>query len=869
MIGAIIIWWLVASLLGLAGLPVTRLLLGALPDRGYAFARALGLLLVGYLAWLLAMLGLLPFSATSLTLAALVLAGVGLWLSGGPRTAWARTQAAIRTRWPALLFSEAIFLGALLATVWMRAHDPHPWGTERPMDFAFFNAVQRSGFFPPNDPWLAGFSINYYYFGYVLMGGMALLSGLEPSSAYNLALALIVALTAQGCAGMVSNLIELAGRDSPPPARLARTLVPMLGAIFVLLAANQSGALQVLLGSERAVALDGSELATALGQVASGAPQISLPAPITTSSDAWGTFDGWPREDRLASFNWWWPSRSLWDEYRASERERRYNITEFPLFSFRLGDMHPHVMALPFGLLAAATALAALVRPALPHGGRADLARLTLAGLLIGSLYALNSWDLPTYLLLYAAAVGLAIFRTSEPHPWRTLAYLLLIVVAAAYLLFVPFHLTFHSLVGSAAPLIDLPLIGPLTSLIAPYVDRHSGLHAFLIIFGLFAVPIVTFVYLAGRPKDHVDLTASDEPVRMSRDSQRVLAWERGQPARIQVRAGGTPVRPELSPDPGKAVPTDRVSTSRQAGWLLWLPPGLLLLGLLVGFPLLALAGLGLLAAWQARHLAERPGESFALLLVALGCAIIFGTELIFIRDIFGNRMNTIFKFYYQVWLLWGLLAPFALWWSLKQAHGRLRLVAWGTALLTGLLLLGALVYPWLALGELGRGELIGLQGKTPREGTLAGAASLAWLRQNAAPGSVVLEAVALDNPDAVALGSETPRCGGSYNGEGFAGVAAATGLPTVLGWKGHQQQWRGGDPAALAELEPRCSAVDTIFRTLDPATARDLLANYKVTYVYLGQLERRLYPPEALAKFNAMGETVFEQDEISVIHLQ
>ncbi|NCC34968.1 MAG: hypothetical protein EOM24_23600, partial [Chloroflexia bacterium] len=282
--------------------------------------------------------------------------------------------------------------------------------------------------------------------------------------------------------------------------------------------------------------------------------------------------------------------------------------------------------------------------------------------------------------------------------------------------------------------------------------------------------------------------------------------------------------------------------------------------GLVSGFPLLPLGGITVLAAWAALQHAHHTAASFALLVTALGCAIIFGTELIFIRDVFGNRMNTIFKFYYQVWLLWGTLAPFALWWILREARGTRRVVAWTTAGLTGLLFIGALVYPVLSLRDLGRGPLIGLEGRTPREQSEAGFASIRWLRQHAPPGSVVLEAAAVED-------LATQRCGGSYDvrSEGWGGVASTTGHPTLLGWVGHQQQWRGGDPIAMAELGPRCVDVDTIFRTTDTATARDLLTRYKVTHVYLGALERRLYPPESLEKFALLGEPVFQQDEVSI----
>ena len=841
----IVRWWLVVQCFSLVGLPLTGLLLRALPDRGYAHAKALGLLLTGYVAWLLAMLGLAPFGPPALLVAAVVVAGVGVWLTGGPQAALATGRRFLQVRWRSILASEVLFLVALLAAVWMRAHDPVPWGTERPMDFAFFNAIQHSGLFPPNDPWLAGYSINYYYFGYLLMAAVAQLSGLDPTVAYNLALALIFALTAQGVAGMIANLMQLTAERRV--ARWADGLFPLLGVIFVLVAANQAGAVQVIVGDERAVALDGPQLVTAVSQAVRGFSVITLPYQANVQD--FGTLTEWTRQDKGAAFNWWWPSRALWDQY--ADGERNYTITEFPLFSFRLGDMHPHIMALPFGLLAVAVALALLARPTLPGAGREGWATLLLTGLVLGSLYAINSWDLPTYLLLYTAALALLGQRLGVAQRWRTLGWHMLIVIAAAYLLFLPFHLTFHSLVGGAKPLVDLPLIGRLTSIIGLYLGGRSGLHAFLIIFGLSFVPILLFVYGA-------QATASLEPTEPSV----VGSWERG---RLALSADDEGETPSL---PGRTTPygfSGRWTSSNVGNrYLPLLPPLLLVAGLVVGFPLLMLVGLGLLAGERAWRLAQQPGASFGLLLAALGCAVLFGVEMVYIRDVFEGlsaRMNTVFKFYYQIWLLWGTLAPFALWWGLHYMTGRARFVAWGAALLTAVLLVGSLVYPWLTLRELGQGMLVGLTRPTPREQTPAGAASIRWLRQAAATGSVVLEAVAVD--DAAAQ-----RCGGSYNGDGYGGVSAATGLPTVLGWAGHQQQWRGGDAKALAELGPRCAAVDTIYSTTDPAVAQALLAQYRVNYIYVGDLERRRYSPEALAKFSALGEVVFEQDEVTILRV-
>ena len=88
-----------------------------------------------------------------------------------------------------------------------------------------------------------------------------------------------------------------------------------------------------------------------------------------------------------------------------------------------------------------------------------------------------------------------------------------------------------------------------------------------------------------------------------------------------------------------------------------------LLLGIAVGFPLLVLLALAICAARLAIARAAQPAEAFVLMSFALVCLICFGTELVYIRDVFEMRMNTIFKFYYQAWLIWGVLAGYAAWW--------------------------------------------------------------------------------------------------------------------------------------------------------------------------------------------------------------
>ncbi|HEY3229303.1 MAG TPA: DUF2298 domain-containing protein, partial [Roseiflexaceae bacterium] len=450
----IFIWWLVAQALGLAGLPLARFAFRALPDRGYAFAKPLGLLLTGYVAWLIAMLGLAPFGAPLLVLSALAVGGIGLFVTRRTMNDERRTtndethhtarfsilnsQFSIPQNWRMILGYEALFALALVFLALLRSRDfdgfvgPNPWGTERPMDYALLNAIFRSASFPPHDPWLSGYSINYYYFGYLLMAVMATLSGLAPSVAYNLSLALIFALTALGVAGMVFNLIVLTTTDDRRPTTddratsymsgrwsvVGRLAAIVLAVVLVLFAANQGGALQIITGTPMAVALEGPDLRRA---IVNG---LGPRQPLTLSRTFKGEyFDGTsvitPTSmlEAATTFNYWNPTRAVWDTYtQEGERSRHYAITEFPFFSFWLGDMHPHVMALPFGLLALALALQTVARRAAPPFamGRRGWLELALTGIVLGSLYAINSWDFPTYLLMFLGALLLLHIRLAS-----------------------------------------------------------------------------------------------------------------------------------------------------------------------------------------------------------------------------------------------------------------------------------------------------------------------------------------------------------------------------------------------------------------------------------------------------------------------
>ena len=284
-----------------------------------------------------------------------------------------------------IIAAELLFIAVFAGMALMRASISTIGHTEQPMDFMLLNSVVASPHYPPNDAWLAGEPVSYYYFGYLMIGAATLLSGIATSVAYNLGLATVAAVAGVAAFGVAYNLVRLA-RGTARGAVLGGC-----AAVFLLLiASNLGGAL---------------ELVRAAGAGSAGFWEFiglkGLTAPMAPST-------GWAPTE----FNWWFKASRIAESTGAGP----ITITEFPFFSFLLGDMHPHVMSIGFVLLAVGIAIQMYLQPALL---RAPTLRLEWPLLLttvvgIGALGAINLWDLPLGFALLGSAVMLNAARNER-----------------------------------------------------------------------------------------------------------------------------------------------------------------------------------------------------------------------------------------------------------------------------------------------------------------------------------------------------------------------------------------------------------------------------------------------------------------------
>ncbi len=820
-----IAWWFILQLIGLVGFPLAYLVFRRLPDGGYAFAKPFGLLFLSYLFWILVNARVLPNTTRGEAWALFILAlpaGWVLWRHRDELLAWA-----VR-RWRYILAVESLFTFAFAVALYLRSYVPDIAGTEKPMDFMFMNALVRSEGFPPADPWLAGENVSYYYFGHLLVVTVARLAAVPTAVAFNLGLGMIAALAVVASFGLVFNLVALRMKARGPAeqdeALPRRPLVfGLVAALLVTVVSNLEGVLELM----AAHGVGNADFYSWVGIA-------NLDANKTT--DAWYPTEHW---------FWWRATRIIPDAGGQS-------ISEFPFFSFLLGDLHPHVMSIPFIFLVMGLGLALLQRGE-PLDGQFWLRSpflLAAAAVMVGGLFFLNTWDLPTFGFLLIVLAFLANMlkahplladrprrpaasggttghgggkRSSHDVPaWRPLGPALVATAAfavplviAALLAYSPVFVSFSTQAGGFAAVTNA---------------YTRPLHAFLF-WGPLVVAILPFLWQRLASAEGPRPTDTHVAMALAPGAGVLVVWA------LWVLFQGDNL--------GDAI------ADRKSGWL-------------TALGLIALLACCILALWRELSLkvnaprtkeseARRTPDLLALSAGAVAVLLILGTEFFRVKDVFDPaRLNTVFKLYYQAWLLLAVVGGYGLFRLAESFSGR----AWGPLVwrrawagMVSLVLVAALVYPVTATYNRtndfnGPRTLDGLAfAKQRNRGEIQ---ALEWLIEHAEPDAVVVEAV-----------------GGSYSEAGR--VSAWTGLQTPIGWPGHESQWRCRPGSPCRILAGRFEDVERLYQSTDEAEIRSILDKYDVSFVFVGSLERQKYAGGALGVFERMMPVAYQQGDVVI----
>ncbi|HLX56436.1 MAG TPA: DUF2298 domain-containing protein [Ktedonobacteraceae bacterium] len=864
--------WALVEVLGIICLPLTLTVFKNLPDRGWAFTKIVGMALLAFCVWLpLMTLQFLPFS--QLFIFGVVLLILAFNVIGYAR-AWKSIVQVIRTHLFYVIACELIFLGMVFLLGWIRSYGPNIQGFEMYMDEGFLAAIMRSPHFPPNDMWLSGYPINYYYYAHYTIAVLAKLIGQSPSIAFNTGICIFYGLTAVNIFGVTCNIVAWAMHrrraNQRPQARPASV---------TLTKAMPFGVVSLLMGE-------------VLGNLAS-----------TTS---W-----WQAHGDLPYYYWFNVSRVV---------DPPKTINEFPAFSFLLSCFHAHVLTLAFTILA----VAVIFNVFLEQGSGGDDAKgmrvfgrgwrlplnLGFMAIVLGGLFTMNGWDLPTYLGMAVVCIALQQWMAYRRFcldlvldVFTTCASL----IALSFFIYAPFYLNFIS------PSQGIGIVAA--------ADR-SNIAEEMLIYGTFMFIFVSFLLVnlfrerATAPEDDATSTFAGLPERLStwRGSNGHASADRGKAKTSSKELASTFVSPaqtlaqqqiaatphkllqshdeddfvELTPQhtlstetiqPAGSIPTfaGRVKSARPA-WLtgrfisqvLILAAALLMLVIMknslwfvVTFVITALG-----VELTLFHLHDRP-RAFALLLGTVAFALVAITELVYLRDVFAGsfpRMNTVFKFYFQAWALLSITSGVGLYFILESFQTspfvtglqlwvrRAGQSAWSVACL--LLLLAGAIYPIVGAYQRTNGFMQrtnSLDGLTYMQSYSSGDYyAIRWLNSHVQGDPIIVEAYG-------------PQ-GGDYSD--YSRISAFTGLPTLMGWAGHEYQWRVNwlnNAYNAGDFYPRGSDINTIYTSTNTQTVLSLLEHYNVTYLYVGSLEKSTYPGSDLDRFRQFMPVVYSLDGVTI----
>lgn len=859
-----VVWYFLITLLGWITYPILRIATKTLADRGYGISKIIGLVILSYFSWLLGSTGV-AFSQLNILF---VLLGITI-ISGVLFALQLREiKSDIKDLKKLFVGVELLSLTLFLVFLGIRLGNPDLWhpykGGEKPMDFSYFNAVLKSTSFPPYDPWFAGGYINYYYYGFVIVGAPVKLLGITPSVAYNLILPTLFSLVGTAAFSLGYTLVDslnnpevrylsdrirrrifntrLASEDPTvvlpsdshddeyPSERITFESVPIRTVENVepdretvrsqvnpaaILGGLASTLLLLILGNL------GSLRMIWHGLIRIASPTVTLENSSYINRILW-SIQGLIKMFQGAQFtypvgDWYWiPSRTIPGE----------PITEFPFFTFLYADMHAHMIALPLTLAALAWAFSILLRNWVWQeksdrisGWIQFCITLFIGALIVGALRPTNTWDLPTYLAVCSIALlvsGLTMTSANSliQNNWkfqskRWVEVLLGVggFILLTFALYHPFSVWF----GQGYNAIDI------------WKGDRTPSWSYFTHWGVFLVLIVSWL------------------------AQETYDWMASTPISALSK---------FKPYSGMIIVLSVL--------LVLIPVGLVIGGIWIAwlaFPIALWSGILLLR----KNLPA--AKQFIFFLIGSGMVLTLAVELIVLVGDIG-RMNTVFKFYLQAWTMLAISAAFSFIMIFPRRNEWNEWLNTTWKIIVTILIFSAALFPLLAGTDKVRDRISPAAPHTLDGSAYMSTASyndngviidlsqdyegIQWMQLNVPGSPVIVEANTVEY-----------RWGSRYT--------IYTGLPGVVGWNWHQRQQRAIIPST--KITDRVEEIRQFYLTTDVEETLNFIEKYQVAYIIVGQLENLYYPGEGLEKFRDFNgvywNTVFQNETTTIYQVR
>lgn len=794
----VLLWYFVITLFGWLIFPIVRIMLSGLKDRGYTYSKLVAMLLLALSVWLGGSSGL-AVTRYFIFQCLITLAFIGIIFGIIQRK---ELLAEFRLMKYYYLWVEILSILLFSFFLLIRLGNPDLWhpakGGEKPMDFAYLNAVIKSNTFPPYDPWYAGGYLNYYYYGFVIVGIWVKLLGIIPSIAYNLILPLLYSIMGIGAFGFLWNLTASRfALEMPRSFRKVSSTLPffggLLGIIFTIFIGNL-GTIRMIwqgfqkLGSPTGV-IDVANFFNRILWSIKGLVEFITGANLPYTSGDW----------------YWIPSRAL----------PQSPITEFPFFTFLYGDLHAHLMALPITILALSWCLSVLTSHWKFSGTFSSWIQkamsILLGAVVIGALRPTNTWDFPTYLILALLVLLYTIISNGvkssadESQRWNKWHLPEAILIAAALLfLALLLYKPFSDWYGQAYSAIDL------------WKGDRSPFWSYFTHWGFFLVVITSWF------------------------AAETIQWMETTPysSLLKLRKYKFPI----------------AFLGIVFLFILFL---LILLKVSIGWAALSLAVWAFLLILRSK---QNDLEKLILFMTGTALVLTIFVEVFVLRGDIA-RMNTVFKFYLQAWVLLALSAGYGAVWLIDYLRLKREnhwVAIWKYAII--LLFTCTVMYPLLA-GVAKIEDRISNQVPLTLDGMAymkvayyqdAGNElqlsqdyeAIRWMQENITGSPVIVEGNTVEY-----------RWGSRFS--------IYTGLPGVIGWNWHERQQRAVLPSEW--ITNRVDEVAQFYLTFDQQKAKDFLEKYNVKYIIVGQLERALYPGGGLDKFDRLNQKLWKE----IYHVQ